>query len=106
MEAAFATGGARVLDVHADPDHHRAVFTLAARPGELAPALLTGAREAGARIDVSDHPGAHPHVGARVVAPVVFLDDARRGAAVAEALVLADLLGHELDLPVLLYGPL
>src|SRR3954447_23194724 len=67
--AAFASGGARVLDVHADPDHHRAVFTLAAAPGALAPALQAGAHEAIARIDVSDHPGAHPHVGALDVAP-------------------------------------
>jgi glutamate formiminotransferase/glutamate formiminotransferase/formiminotetrahydrofolate cyclodeaminase len=103
---AFADGGAGVIDVHADPDHHRAVFTLAARPGALAPALLRGAREAVARLDVSDHPGAHPHIGAVDVAPVVFLDDDRRGAAVAEALVLGDLLGAELDLPVLLYGAL
>jgi glutamate formiminotransferase/glutamate formiminotransferase/formiminotetrahydrofolate cyclodeaminase len=101
--AAFAASGARVLDVHADPDHHRAVYTLAAPPGALAAALQAGAREALARIDVSDHPGAHPHVGALDVAPVVFLDDERRGAAVAEALVLADLLG-ELGVPVLLYG--
>ena len=103
---AFARAGARVLDVHADPDHHRAVFTLAAQPGELARAVLEGAREAVARIDVSEHPGAHPHVGAVDVAPVVHLDDGRRGAAAAEALVLGDLLGEELGVPVFLYGAL
>jgi len=106
IETAFAMGGARVLDVHADPDHHRAVFTLAAEAGALAAAVLAGAREAVARIDVSAHPGAHPHVGAVDVAPVVHLDDERRGRAIAEALVLGDLLGDELDLPVLLYGAL
>jgi glutamate formiminotransferase / 5-formyltetrahydrofolate cyclo-ligase len=104
--AAFAAGGARVLDVHADPDHHRAVFTLAGAPGELAGAVLSGAREALARIDVSAHDGVHPRVGALDVAPVVHLDDATRGAACAEALVLGDLLGRELGLPVLLYGAL
>jgi glutamate formiminotransferase/glutamate formiminotransferase/formiminotetrahydrofolate cyclodeaminase len=103
---AFAGGGAHVLDVHADPDHHRAVYTLAAPAGALAGALVNGAREAVARIDVSDHPGAHPHVGALDVAPIVFLDDERRGAAVAEALVLADRLGDEIGVPVLLYGAL
>ncbi|HEY3019589.1 MAG TPA: hypothetical protein VGJ32_05315 [Solirubrobacteraceae bacterium] len=106
IEHAFAHAGARVLDVHADPDHHRAVFTLAAPPGALAPALLAGAREAVARIDITRHPGAHPHVGAVDVAPVVHLDDRRRGAAVVEALVLGDLLGDELGVPVLLYGAL
>jgi glutamate formiminotransferase/glutamate formiminotransferase/formiminotetrahydrofolate cyclodeaminase len=103
---AFAAGGARVLDVHADPDHHRAVFTLAGAPGQLAPGVLAGAREALARIDVSAHDGVHPRVGAVDVAPVVHLDDAARGAASAEALVLGDLLGRELDLPVLMYGAL
>src|SRR5436305_1335521 len=104
--AAFAAGGARVLDVHADRDHHRAVFTLAGPPGELADAVLAGAREALARIDVSAHNGVHPRVGALDVAPVVHLDADWRGAACAEALVLGDLLGRELGLPVLLYGAL
>jgi glutamate formiminotransferase/glutamate formiminotransferase/formiminotetrahydrofolate cyclodeaminase len=104
--AAFAAAGARLLttEPHADPDHDRAVFTLAAPPGALAPALLAGAREAVARIDLRRHHGLHPHVGALDVAPVVFLDDARHGAACAEALVTADLLAAELRLPVFLYG--
>jgi glutamate formiminotransferase len=97
---------ARLLDVHSDRDHHRAVYTLAAPPGELAPAVLGGAREAIRRIDVTQHLGAHPRVGAIDVAPIVYLDEADRGAACAEALVLADLLGEELGLPVLLYGEL
>jgi glutamate formiminotransferase / 5-formyltetrahydrofolate cyclo-ligase len=104
--AAFASAGARLLDRHEDPDHHRAVFTLAAAPGELHEALLAGAREAVARIDLRRDRGLHPHVGALDVAPVVFLDDERRGAACAEALVVADRLGSELGLPVFLYGAL
>jgi hypothetical protein len=35
---------AHFLDLHTDPDHDRAVFTLAARQGEMAQALLSGAR--------------------------------------------------------------
>ena len=104
IAAAFAP--ARVLDVHSDPDHGRSVFTLAARQRELAAALLSGSREAAARIDLRRHEGIHPHVGAIDVAPVVHLDDATRGAAVAEALTAAALIGDELDLPVFLYGDL
>jgi glutamate formiminotransferase / 5-formyltetrahydrofolate cyclo-ligase len=104
--AAFAAGGARVLDRHADPDHHRAVFTLAAPAGALAGALVAGAHEVLARIDLTRHAGLHPHVGALDVAPVVYLDGARRGSACAEALVLGDRLGAELGVPVLLYGAL
>ena len=102
---AFVAGGARVLDVHSDPDHDRAVFTLAAPPGALHPALAAGAQAAIERIDLTRHAGLHPHVGAIDVAPVVFRTQAKRGAAAAEALALADALG-ELGLPVFLYGVL
>lgn len=98
--------GAGVLDLHSDPDHHRSVFTLVGEPGSLAPAVLAGAREAVARIDITRQRGMHPRVGAIDVAPIVYLDEADRGAACAEALVLGDLLGEELELPVLLYGEL
>jgi glutamate formiminotransferase/glutamate formiminotransferase/formiminotetrahydrofolate cyclodeaminase len=97
---------ARLLDIHADPDHHRSVYTLAAEPGQLAPALLAGAREAVRRFDVGAHAGEHPRIGAIDVAPIVYLDAGRRGAACAEALVLGDLLGDQLELPVFLYGAL
>jgi glutamate formiminotransferase len=99
-------GGARLLDVHTDPHHHRSVFTLAGEPGRLHEALLEGAREAVARIDLSAHAGVHPRVGVLDVAPVVHRTDAERGAAVAEALLLAHRLGRDLGLPVYLYGAL
>jgi glutamate formiminotransferase len=102
--AAYMRGGARLLDTHSDRDHHRSVHTLAAAPGPLADGLLAGAREAVARIDLSTERGLHPHVGAIDVAPVVFLDEARRGVACAEALAVAERLGEEARLPVFLYG--
>jgi glutamate formiminotransferase / 5-formyltetrahydrofolate cyclo-ligase len=102
---AFVAGGARLLDRHADPDHHRAVFTLAAQPGALHEALEQGAREAMDRIDLTRHDGLHPNVGAVDVAPVVYRTLDQRGQAVAEALALADDLGR-LGLPVFLYGQL
>jgi glutamate formiminotransferase/glutamate formiminotransferase/formiminotetrahydrofolate cyclodeaminase len=103
---AFSRSEARLLDIHSDPDHHRSVFTLAGEPGELAHAVLSGARETIARIDLRRHEGHHPRVGAIDVAPIVYLDEADRGAACAEALVLGDLLGDHLKLPVFLYGAL
>jgi glutamate formiminotransferase len=89
-----------------DPDHHRSVFTIRGEPGELAQRVVDGAREAVARIDITRHVGVHPRVGAVDVAPIVHLDREQRGAAVAEALILADRLAHELGLPVYLYGVL
>jgi glutamate formiminotransferase/glutamate formiminotransferase/formiminotetrahydrofolate cyclodeaminase len=97
---------ARVLRTHNDPDHGRSVYTLAAPQGELARALANGAREALARIDLREHAGIHPHVGVVDVVPVVYLDEAQRGAACAEALTAAGLIGDELGVPVFLYGEL
>ena len=102
--AAFAP--ARLLDTHSDPDHGRSVFTIAARQGELAAALAGGAREAVERIDLTEHTGDHPHVGAIDVAPVVYLDETQHGPACAEALTAAALIGDDVGLPVFLYGEL
>jgi glutamate formiminotransferase len=100
----------RLLDTHSDADHHRTVFTLAGPPAALGDALLDGARAALARIELdrraaADH-GRHPHVGAVDVVPIVYLDRDTRGAAHAEALVVADRIGEELGVPVFLYGTL
>jgi glutamate formiminotransferase len=99
--AAFGPG---LLDVHSDPDHHRSAFTLAGPPGRLARAVRDGAAKAIELVTIDGHDGLHPRVGAVDVAAIVFLHPADRGAACAEALVLADLLGAELALPVFLYG--
>ncbi len=102
--------GVRLLDVHSDGDHHRSVFTAAGPGGALLDALVQAARRAVERIDVVSRAadpasaGQHPHVGALDVAPVVYLDEASRGAACAHALILADRIGDELAVPVFLYG--
>jgi glutamate formiminotransferase/glutamate formiminotransferase/formiminotetrahydrofolate cyclodeaminase len=88
------------------------VFTLSGRPGELSDALLRGADVAVSWIDVMGASGEraddrqHPYVGAIDVVPVVYLDPPSRGAACAEALVVADRVGVELSVPVFLYGEL
>jgi glutamate formiminotransferase len=101
-----SVGPARVLDLHVDPDHNRAVYTLAARQGDMAAGLVGLAQAAGEEIDLRRHDGIHPHVGALDVMPVVWLDERRRGAACAEALTAAALVGEEAGVPVFLYGEL
>ncbi len=103
IAAAFGPG---LLDVHPDPDHHRTAYTLAGAPGELADAVIGGAARAVQFVTLSGHDGAHPRVGALDVAPIVHLTEDDRGAACAEALVLADRLAAEFGLPVFLYGEL
>jgi glutamate formiminotransferase len=96
---------ARLLDVHADEDHNRSVFTLVGTEGELADALIAGIRVAAERIDLREHEGAHPRIGAADVVPIVPLrpDDLER-ARVAAALV-GERIGAELGLPVFVYSP-
>ena len=65
--------GARLLDVHADEDHNRSVFTLVGSEDELVESLLAGIACAAERIDLRRHEGAHPRVGAADVVPVVPL---------------------------------
>ena len=97
---------ARLLDVHADADHHRSVFTLVGSGEELVETLLTGIRCATERIDLRRHAGAHPRIGAADVVPLVPLSPADEDEARAAALGLADRVAAELDLPVFFYGRL
>ena len=97
---------ARLLDVHADADHHRSVYTVVGDEPELLAALVASVACARERIDLRTHEGAHPRVGAADVVPVVPVrpDDMQR--AKETALELAGRLAEELALPVFLYGEL
>ena len=55
---------ADLLDVHADVDHNRSVFTLVGDEEELVAALVAGIACARDRIDLRRHVGAHPRIGA------------------------------------------
>jgi glutamate formiminotransferase len=109
--ALTGVAGVRLIDIHSDPDHNRTVYTLAAAGGadasaSLADALTAGAAEAIALLDIAAHGGSHPYVGMLDVAPIVYIDEHERGAACAQALVLGERLGSELEIPVFLYGVL
>jgi glutamate formiminotransferase len=102
---AFATG-ARLLDVHADPDHHRSVFTLVGIGGDdaLVESLVTGIARAREFVDLRRHDGVHPRVGAADVVPLVPIHPEDMGRAKAAALALGERVAAELGLPVFLYG--
>ncbi len=98
--------GVRLLDTHSDADHDRSVYTLAAdgESASLSDSLTAGAARAIELLNIAEHVGSHPRVGLLDVAPIVYLEEAERGAACAQALVLADRVGNELGIPVFLYG--
>jgi glutamate formiminotransferase len=95
--------GATVLDIHADYDHNRSVITFAGEPGAVAEAAFQAARQAARLIDMNQHRGQHPRVGATDVLPFVPL----RGATLEECAEIARAvgrrIGEELGIPVYLY---
>jgi glutamate formiminotransferase len=97
---------ARLLDVHADVDHNRSVFTLVGVEEELVAALLAGIGVARERIDLRRHEGAHPRIGAADVVPIVPIVPQDMARARACAAALARRVGEELGLPVFVYGEL
>ena len=97
---------ARLLDVHADADHNRSVFTLVAGEDDLVEALVAAIACARELIDLRRHEGAHPRVGAADVVPVVPVRPADMERAKRAALALAERVGGEVDLPVFVYGEL
>ena len=103
LREAFSTP-ARLLDVHSDRDHHRSVFTLVGSGEELVETLLGGIRCAVERVDLREHEGAHPRIGAVDVVPLVPLEPEAEPAAQAAAVALADRIADELELPVFFYG--
>jgi len=103
---AFATS-ARLLDVHADVDHNRSVFTLVgtdAGDDALVDSLVAGIAAARDAIDLGRHEGVHPRVGAADVVPLVPIDAGDMERACAAARALGERVGGELGLPVFLYG--
>ena len=96
---------ARLLDVHADADHNRSVFTLVGDDTQLAEALVAGVRVAVERIDLRRHDGAHPRIGAADVVPVVPIEPADFERARLVAARVAERVGGELGLPVFMYAP-
>ena len=101
---AIAAAGATLLDRTADPSHHRAVFTCAAvEPAILGRAAIALAAEAAASIDLRQHAGVHPRIGALDVLPFVPLGGATMEEAVALAHAVGREIGETLGIPVLLY---
>lgn len=99
-----AAPGVEVANVHADPDHHRSVFTFLGAPDAVAAAAVALADAVVAEVDMRGHHGIHPRVGALDVLPFVPL----AGVTMADAVALAHRVGRAVAerhaLPVYYYG--
>ncbi len=100
------TPGIEVLDLHSDPDHHRSVLTLWGPPGPVVEAMMELARACVEEIDLNQHQGVHPRIGALDVVPLIPVRGITRRELVQPALELARRLAEELSLPVYLYADL
>jgi glutamate formiminotransferase len=102
--AVRATPSATLADVHADPDHHRAVFTFLGEPAAVAAALRALADVVMAEIDMRGHRGIHPRIGALDVVPFVPLAGVTMPDVVGLARDTGRLLAERHALPVFYYG--
>src|SRR5271169_2542133 len=95
--------GVYVLDREMDADHNRCVVTLAGEPNAVAEAALLGTGKAMELIDLTQHKGAHPRVGATDVVPFIPID----GLTLEDCVALARQVGNEIwkryRIPVFFY---
>ena len=93
----------RILNVSSDQDHNRTVVTMAGLPAAAEAAAFAGIQTAAALIDLDQHRGAHPRLGATDVVPFVPVRGISLDECVALARHLGERVGRELGLPVYLY---
>jgi glutamate formiminotransferase len=111
LAALAASAGPALLDLHRDPDHHRAVLTLAGSAADVATASRSLARATVDRLDLHAHDGVHPRLGVLDVVPFVPYAPGRPAPhdltrAVGLRDEFARWLADELGVPSFLYGPL
>lgn len=101
---AIRNGGAvHILDVSSDVDHNRSVVTVVGPPNELENAIYEGICTAAEQIDLTEHEGVHPRLGATDVVPFIPLQDATMEDCIQLAHRLGERVGSTLHLPVYLY---
>jgi glutamate formiminotransferase len=103
-DAIRGVGGVRLADVHADPDHHRSVFTFLGAPDAVEAAALALAAAVFAHVDMRGHHGVHRRIGALDVVPFVPLRDMTMDEAAARARAVGERLARMHGLPVYFYG--
>jgi glutamate formiminotransferase len=94
----------KLADIHADPDHHRSVFTFLGPPPDVEIAALALAEASLAAIDMRRHRGVHPRTGALDVLPFIPLRAMTMGETAALAHRVGQTLGARFALLVYFYG--
>ncbi len=103
VAAIESVGEVKLLDRSSDLDHNRTVLTFAGSPAGVEEAAFRAIKTAAELIDLDNHTGEHPRIGATDVCPFVPLSGATMDDCVAIAKRLGQRVGGELSLPVYLY---
>ncbi len=92
-----------ILDVESDPDHNRSVVTCVGEPEAAQEAMFRAIAKAAELINLDEHQGEHPRIGATDVVPFIPLRGVTMEECVALARQLGQRVGEELGIPVYLY---
>ena len=107
VEAILAaiTGVAEIslLNYSSDSDHNRSVVTYAGPPAAVEEAAFRAIQIAAVLINLDQHSGSHPRLGATDVVPFVPISGISMEECVEMARRLGERVGRELDIPVYLY---
>lgn len=102
--AISAVPGVQLLGVAPDAEHNRTVVTFAGEPEAVLQAAFRGAEVAARLIDLTQHRGNHPRMGATDVVPFVPVGASATMAQCVElARRLGQMLAEQLGIPVYLY---
>lgn len=96
--------GVRVLDVSPDSDHNRTVITFVGDPAGVEEAAFQAIKTAASLIDLGQHKGEHPRIGATDVCPFIPIRGVSMADCVAFAKRLGQRVGQELGIAVYLYA--
>jgi glutamate formiminotransferase len=102
-QAIKSVNGAHLLAREKDADHHRSVFTIAGQPDAVSSAVFQAIAVAVASIDLNQHQGVHPRIGAADVVPFIPVQDIGMNECALLAHNLGKRLWSELRLPVYFY---
>jgi glutamate formiminotransferase/formiminotetrahydrofolate cyclodeaminase len=101
--AIAAIAGVTLLDQHSDADHNRTVLTFVGEPEAVERAAFDAISTAAQLIDLDQHSGEHPRIGATDVVPFVPISGVTLEECAALARRLGERVGTELNIPVYLY---
>ncbi len=102
-DAGRTVSGVAVLDVEMDPNHNRSVITFVGPPEAVKEAAFRMAAKAVELIDMNQHRGEHPRIGALDVLPFIPIRGVTMDDCVRLARETAKRIADELHVPVFLY---